>query len=486
MAIQIFDTLAGRKREFTPLEPGRVRFYACGPTVYDHAHLGHARSYVVWDVVVRHLRSRGLEVRYVRNYTDVDDKIIKRAAERGEDPAALARRYGEAFLEDMDALGCLRPDAEPRVTETMPEIVVLIGTLVARGFAYAPGNGDVYFAVRRFPEYGRLSRRNLDDLLAGARVEPGEAKRDPLDFALWKGAKPGEPCWDSPWGKGRPGWHIECSAMTLKHLGAPLDIHTGGKDLVFPHHSNEIAQSVAAAGDGVHAESYARYWMHNGFLEIDSVKMSKSLGNFFTVRQVRARYDAEALRLFLLGTHYRNDFNFADTLLDEAEKRLRYLYETLAKADALAAGAASGRAPPGPLADLGPRSGEALDDDFNTAAVLGHLAEAFTAANALADGKGRRTAEERGALSRFAADARAVGRTLGILGRPPAEALLALRARAAARRGIDPALVERRIAERAAARKAKDFTRSDAIRDELAGMGVEIKDGPQGTTWTVA
>ncbi len=486
MAIQLFDTLAGRKRELAPLAPGKVRFYACGPTVYDHAHLGHARSYVVWDVVVRHLRSRGLEVRYVRNYTDVDDKIIKRAAERGEEPAALARRYADAFLEDMDALGCLRPDVEPRVTETIPEIMALIETLVARGFAYAPGNGDVYFAVRKFPEYGRLSRRNLDDLLAGARVEPGEAKRDPLDFALWKAAKPGEPSWDSPWGKGRPGWHVECSAMTLKHLGAPLDIHTGGKDLVFPHHSNEIAQSVAAAGDGVHAESYARYWMHNGFLEIDSVKMSKSLGNFFTVRQVLGRYDAEALRLFLLGTHYRNDFNFAEAFLDEAEKRLRYLYDTLAKADGLAAGAAPGRAPPGPLADLGPRSGEALDDDFNTAAVLGHLAEAFTAANALADKKGRRTAEEQGALARFAADARVVGRTLGLLGRPPAEALLALRGRAVARRGIDPAMVAARIAERAAARKAKDFARSDAIRDELSRMGVEIKDGAQGTTWTVA
>ncbi len=486
MAIQLFDTLAGRKREFEPLEPGQVRLYACGPTVYDHAHLGHARSYVVWDVVVRHLRARGLQVRYVRNYTDVDDRIIKRAAERGEEPAALARRHAQAFLEDMDALGCLRPDVEPRVTETIPEIVSLIETLVARGFAYAPGNGDVYFAVRRFPEYVRLSKRNLDDLMAGARVEPGEAKRDPLDFALWKAAKPGEPWWDSPWGKGRPGWHIECSAMTLKHLGAPLDIHAGGKDLVFPHHTNEIAQSVAAVGDGVHAESYARYWMHNGFLEIDSVKMSKSLGNFLTVKQVRERYDAEALRLFLLGTHYRNDFNFADTLLDEAEKRLRYLYDTVAKADALAGGAPPGRAPAGPLADLAPRSGEALDDDFNTAAVLGHLAEAFTAANALADRKGRRSAEEQGALSRFAADARAVGAVLGILGRPPPQALLALRGKAAARRGIDPALVESRLAERSAARKAKDFARSDAIRDELAGMGVEIKDGAHGTTWTVA
>ncbi|HYQ81979.1 MAG TPA: cysteine--tRNA ligase, partial [Anaeromyxobacteraceae bacterium] len=259
MAIHLFDTLAGRKREFQPLEPGRVRFYACGPTVYDHAHLGHARSYVVWDVVVRHLRARGLEVRYVRNYTDVDDRIIKRAAERGEDPAALAQRHAQAFLEDMDALGCLRPDAEPRVTGTIPEIVALIGILVERGFAYAPGNGDVYYAVRRFPEYGRLSKRNLDDLQAGARVEPGEAKRDPLDFALWKAAKPGEPSWPSPWGPGRPGWHIECSAMSWARLGSTFDIHGGGLDLVFPHHENEVAQSECA-----HGVTYARYWTHNG------------------------------------------------------------------------------------------------------------------------------------------------------------------------------------------------------------------------------
>src|SRR5574341_1793858 len=275
MAIQLFDTLAGRKRELAPLEPGRVRFYACGPTVYDQAHVGHARSYVAWDVVVRHLRSRGLAVRYVRNYTDVDDRIIRRAAERGEDPAALARRHADSFLEDMDALGCLRPDVEPRVTETIPEIVALIGTLVARGFAYAPGNGDVYFAVRKFPEYVRLSKRNLDDLQAGARVEPGEAKRDPLDFALWKGAKPGEPSWGSPWGKGRPGWHVECSAMTLKHLGDTFDVHSGGKDLVFPHHTNEIAQSVAATSEALRADDYARYWLHNGFVEIDDEKRSE-------------------------------------------------------------------------------------------------------------------------------------------------------------------------------------------------------------------
>src|SRR5512134_2142807 len=338
MAIQLFDTLQAKKRELVPLVPGKIGLYACGPTVYDYSHLGHARCYVVWDVVVRHLRARGLEVKYVRNFTDVDDKIIKRANERGEDPAALASRFADAFHEDMDALGCLRPDVEPRVTGTMPEIVAMIEALVARGFAYAPGNGDVYFAVRSFAEYGRLAKRNLDDLLAGARVEPGESKRDPLDFALWKAAKPGEPSWESPWGKGRPGWHIECSAMSHAHLGAPIDLHAGGKDLVFPHHTNEIAQSVAAVGDGRTAESFCRYWMHNGFVEIDDEKMSKSLGNFFTVRDVLARFDAEALRLFLLGTHYRNDFNFSDAVLADAERRLVYLYETLDKADRAAEG----------------------------------------------------------------------------------------------------------------------------------------------------
>jgi cysteinyl-tRNA synthetase len=486
MTIQIHDTLTGGKRPLVPLVPGRVGLYACGPTVYDLSHLGHARCYVVWDVVVRHLRARGLAVKYVRNFTDVDDKIIKRANERGEDPVALAARYADEFHRDMDALGCVRPDVEPRVSGHVPEIVALIGALVEKGFAYAPGNGDVYFAVRRFPEYGRLSGRNLDDLLAGARVAPGEVKRDPLDFALWKAAKPGEPRWPSPWGEGRPGWHIECSAMTRKHLGDTFDLHTGGKDLVFPHHTNEIAQSVCACGDGVHADSYARAWLHNGFVEIDDEKMSKSLGNFFTVRQVLERWDAEGLRLFLLGTHYRRDFNFSDTVLAEAERRLGYLYETLEKADRTAAGAAPGGAEGAAAADgLVERCREALDDDFNTPQVLGLLAEAFTAANARCDLKGKKTPEQRGWLAAFARDARLVGETLGLLHRAPAAALRALRDLAAGRRGIDGAAVEARLAERTAARQAKDFARSDAIRDELLAQGVAIMDGPDGTSWKV-
>jgi len=482
MTIQIHDTLAGKKREFVPLEPGKVRFYCCGPTVYDHAHIGHARCYVAWDVVLRHLRARGYDVKYVRNFTDVDDKIIKRANERGEDPIALAAHYARAYDEDMDALGNLRPDVAPRVSEHVPQIVAMIETLIGKGYAYAAANRDVYYRVRKFPEYGRLSKRNLDDLLSGARVEVGEAKEDPLDFALWKAAKPGEPAWDSPWGKGRPGWHIECSAMSAEHLGTPIDLHGGGKDLVFPHHTNEIAQSVAALGDGLHAEEFARYWGHNGFVEIDQEKMSKSLGNFFTIRDVLAKFDGEVVRLFLLGTHYRNPINYTDTALVEAERRLVYLYETLQKADALGEGAPAGESPPD---DFVERCRAALDDDFNTAAVLGLLADVFTAANALADKKGRKAPEDRARLARFARDVRLVGHELGILQRAPREALLALRDRAATRRGIDQAMVAQRIEERAAARKAKDFARSDAIRAELLAQGIALMDGPDGTTWKV-
>ncbi|MFN7133166.1 MAG: cysteine--tRNA ligase, partial [Myxococcales bacterium] len=325
MEIRVFNTMTGQKEPFTPLTPGRVGMYVCGPTVYDMSHVGHARAYVAFDTIARFFRFQGLEVRYVRNYTDVDDKIIRRANEIGAPPGEVSERFIREFLTDMAALHVARADVEPKVTEHMPEIIDIIGKLIERGHAYASG-GDVYFAVRGFEGYGKLSKRNLDDLEAGARVEPGELKRDPLDFALWKAAKPGEPFWESPWGKGRPGWHIECSAMSAKYLGETFDLHAGGKDLIFPHHENEIAQSEAASG-----KPFARYWTHCGFVQVDNEKMSKSLGNFFTIRDVLQSFDAEALRYFLLGTHYRNPINFSDVALADAEKRIDYLYDTLAK-----------------------------------------------------------------------------------------------------------------------------------------------------------
>ena len=335
--------------------------------------------------------------------------------------------------------------------------------------------------MRRFADYGRLSRRNLDELQAGARVDPSESKRDPLDFALWKAAKPGEPSWPSPFGPGRPGWHIECSAMTRKHLGPRFDIHTGGKDLIFPHHSNEIAQSAAAGSDDPRAEDYARYWLHNGFVNIDDEKMSKSLGNFFSIRDVLLHYDAEGLRYFLLGTHYRRDFNFSEVMLGEAERRIRALYETLEKAKRLSEGTPPGERP----ADFVSQVLETLDDDFNTPLALGIVAEAVTKANALADKKGKKTPADKEALLAFASGAQRVGQVLGILQREPLEALSAIRQKAAARRGISPAWVEARIVERASARAARDYTRGDAIRDELLSKGVALMDGPGGTSWTV-
>ena len=333
MALRIFNTLTGEKETFVPLAPPKVGLYVCGPTVYDLSHVGHARVYVAFDVVVRVLRRRGYEVTHVRNFTDVDDKIIRRANELGEPPFHLSERFAKAFEEDMAALSVQPPTVAPKVTTHIPEIIALIEKLVARGIAYA-SEGDVYFSVRGYPGYGKLSKRKLDDLKSGARVEPGEQKRDPLDFALWKAAKPGEPFWESPWGNGRPGWHIECSAMSEKYLGETFDLHAGGKDLVFPHHENELAQSEGASG-----KPFARVWMHNGFVTLDSEKMSKSLGNFFTIRDVLKKFEPEALRFFLLGTHYRSPINFSDVGLAEAERRLDYFYETLQKADEAANGA---------------------------------------------------------------------------------------------------------------------------------------------------
>jgi cysteinyl-tRNA synthetase len=477
MALRIHNTLTGEKEPFAPLHPPKVGIYVCGVTVYDLSHVGHARAYVAFDMVVRVLRARGYAVTYLRNYTDVDDKIIRRAAELGESPQALSERYIAEYLHDMAALGVARADVEPKVTEHIPEIVALIQRLVDRGLAYASA-GDVYFSVRDYPVYGRLSHRKLEDLKSGARVEPGEQKRDPLDFALWKAAKPGEPSWDSPWGKGRPGWHIECSAMAERYLGASFDIHGGGMDLIFPHHENEVAQSEGASG-----KPLAKIWMHNGFVTIDQEKMSKSLGNFFTIREVTAKFMPEALRLFLLSTHYRSPINFSDQGLLEAQRRLDYFYETLSKSADLIG---PQQAPTEPVSgELSVRVTEALDDDFNTPSALGALSAPFSALNEVCErpGKGAARAEAQRKAAQLRAEILAVTAPLGLCQRDPEDYLLERHTRAAAQRGIDVANVEALVTARNEARAARDFARADALRKELLDLGVEIMDRPGGTSW---
>ena len=476
MPLRLFNSLANEKQEFAPLKPGRIGIYVCGITVYDLPHIGHARMLTAFDVAVRALRWAGWQVDYIRNWTDVDDKIIKRANERGEDPRAFAARFIEECRRDMQALAILPADVEPKATEHIPEMIAIISRLIERGHAYAAA-GDVYFSVRSYPQYGKLSKRNIDDLESGARVEPGEQKKDPLDFALWKAAKPGEPAsvtWASPWGPGRPGWHIECSAMSQKYLGTTFDLHGGGKDLVFPHHENEIAQSEAASG-----QDLARYWLHNGFVTLDAEKMSKSLGNVKNIRELLASWDGEALRAFLLSTHYRHPINFTESALADADRRVEYFYESLAKGDAYLAQKKFGGE--GPLVEEHAQAFRAaMDDDFNTAEAMARVEKVFGHLNARVDSKAP-PAEVAGLLH----TARTLAQVLGLSGRAPLEAVRERRELAARRKGIDGADVERQIAERIAARKAKDFAKADAIRNALVAKGVELRDGPQGTDWRV-
>jgi cysteinyl-tRNA synthetase len=522
MALQIWNNLTQTKEELRPLVPGKIGMYVCGVTVYDMCHVGHARAYVTADLVYRYLRHQGLEVKYVRNFTDVDDKIIKRAAELGVSSRELADRFIREFYRDMDALGILRPQVEPRVTDHIPDIIRTVERLVERGHAYAVG-GDVYFEVDSFPGYGKLSRRNLEDLRAGARVEVDERKRNPLDFALWKASKPGEPAWDSPWGPGRPGWHIECSTMSTKYLGETFDLHGGGKDLVFPHHENEIAQSEAATG-----QPFARVFFHNGFVNIDKEKMSKSLNNFFTIREMVERYEPEALRYFLLGTHYRSPISFevrficpgcraelvrADVegrrcpacglaldesqaraavqfpSLEEAQRRLHYLYGTYLRlrervCQGMTGAGESLRAEE--IEALLPRFHAAMDDDFNAAAGLAVLADAMRLANEVLDNKEHRAdALVTSTAERLREVIDVLGEVLGILRCPADKALACLRDRALGCRGLCAGDIDRLVAERREARRQKDFARADAIRKELQERGVELMDGPQGTTWTI-
>jgi cysteinyl-tRNA synthetase len=498
--------MSQRVEPLEPKEPGHVRLYVCGLTTYDHAHAGHARTFIVFDVLVRFLRVRGFRVTFVRNVTDVDDKILARAKESGEAPLELSRRMSEINDEELRACGCAPPDREPRVSESIGIIVSLIEDLLAKGAAYvAPTSAgrDVYFSVPSYPPYGKLSRRVLEDQVAGARVEPGEGKRDPADFALWKASPEGVLGWDSPWGKGRPGWHIECSAMAAHELSPHIDVHGGGMDLIFPHHENEIAQCEAAWG-----EPFSRLWMHTGFLKVDAEKMGKSLGNFVKIAQILERNDGEALRYFVLGAHYRGPLNFdldrkesgrvVFPGLDEAERRVEYLYAAREALTVAAAGASEETPwPEGAQAacirEAPERVLAALDNDLNTSVALSIIGEVARVGNevALAVPKLKKDARAQGAMKQLARGAlRALDaccRPLGLMLASGEEFAARTRERRLTIRGLSAAEIEARVSERTGARAAKDFARSDAIRAELAAMGVELQDavGGGGTTWRV-
>jgi cysteinyl-tRNA synthetase len=451
--LKIHNTLSRTKETFVPIEPGRVRMYVCGMTVYDYCHIGHARVMVVFDVVQRWLRASGFEVTYVRNITDIDDKIIRRAAQNGEPISALTARFIAYMDEDAAALGVQKPDHEPRATGYIPQMLDMIGELESHGLAYRVPSGDVNYPVRRFPGYGKLSGKSLDELRAGERVEIDREKQDPLDFVLWKHSQAGEPAWPSRFGDGRPGWHIECSAMSTALLGRTFDIHGGGEDLQFPHHENEIAQS-----EGAHGGRFVNYWMHNGFVRVDDEKMSKSLGNFFTIREVLAKYDPEVVRFFILRAHYRSPLNYSDKHLDEAKSGLARLYTALKGA----AGAV------GPIDWAEPHAARfraAMDDDFNTPEAIAVLFELATEVN-------------RSGSTAAAELLRRLGGVLGLLARP-AEAFL----QGAPAGEWTPDRIEAAIAARNAARKSRNFAEADRIRQELADAGIALEDSPRGTTW---
>jgi cysteinyl-tRNA synthetase len=468
--LKIYNTLARRKQDFVPIEPGRVRMYVCGMTIYDYCHLGHARLMLVFDLARRWLRASGFEVNYVRNITDIDDKIIRRALENGEAIGDLTRRFIGYMDEDAAALGVEKPDHEPRATQFIGSMLEMIRVLQEKGLAYQSASGDINYSVRKFPRYGKLSGKSLNELRSGERVETDPSKHDPLDFVLWKRAKEGEPAWASPWGEGRPGWHIECSAMAGELLGAHFDIHGGGQDLQFPHHENEIAQS-----EGVHACAYVNYWMHNGFVRVDEEKMSKSLGNFFTIREVLKQYDGEVVRFFILRAHYRSQLSYSDQNLDEAKHALARLYTALKLAPAK--GCAIDWDDP-----YAARFCAAMDDDFNTPEAFAVLFELANEVNRTAD-------------QRKAALLRALGGVLGFLQRDAIEFLqrrpdtgghLAGAGNVVVNAAIlaySPERIAALIEERAAAKKRKNYAEADRIRKDLLDAGVMLEDSPQGTTW---
>ena len=456
--LKIYNDLTNQKQAFVPLEPGKVRMYVCGMTVYDLCHLGHARVMVVFDVVYRYLKSLGYDVTYIRNITDIDDKIINRANENGEPFSDLTQRFIQAMHEDAAALGILMPDGEPRATAHIAEIIAMIEQLLANGHAYVADNRDVYYSVSSFADYGKLSGKTLEDLQAGARVEVDDQKHNPLDFVLWKSAKPGEPSWDSPWGAGRPGWHIECSAMSTCCLGDTFDIHGGGADLTFPHHENEIAQSEGATG-----KPFVNYWMHNGFVRINDEKMSKSLGNFFTVREILARYQAEEVRYFILTSQYRSPLNYDDEHLDNARGALTRFYTAMRGLPT---------ADPAGGEDYVKRFHAAMDDDFNTPEALAVLFDLVREINRL-------RSEEVDRAAALAAELRRLGGVLGLLQDDPEHYLRG----GVEESGLSDNQIDRLIRQRHTAKAEKRWAEADKIRDQLKAQGVVLEDSPQGTTW---
>ncbi len=461
--LKVYNTLTRSQEEFKTIEPHKVRMYVCGPTVYDHAHIGHGRTYIVYDCILRYLTYKGYEVKYVRNITDIDDKIIKRANDEGVVFSEISETYTASYNEDMANLGLLPPAVSPQATTTIKGIIQFIETLIQKGHAYA-SDGDVYFSIPACKEYGKLSRRRTEDLKVGARVFPGEKKKDPLDFALWKKAKPEEPSWDSPWGKGRPGWHIECSAMAKEHLGESIDIHAGGQDLIFPHHENEIAQSEAA-----NEAQFATYWFHNGFVNINKEKMSKSLGNMVNLKKLLSKFHAEAIKFYMLSFHYRSPIDFSDGAMEEAARGLDRMYRVLLSV------------PPSPEkvepeGSFRERFEEAMDDDFNSAKAMGVLFEMVKEINRLQ--RKKETLAQAGAMKDLFVE---LGGVLGLFQANPEEYFK----NRPAEGDLDATKVEQLIAERAEARREKNFDRADQIRDELTAMNVVVEDSPEGTSWRI-
>ncbi|MFH2011393.1 MAG: cysteine--tRNA ligase [Pseudomonadota bacterium] len=493
MTLRVYNTLTKTKEEFVPLQKGKVGMYVCGVTVYDLCHIGHARSTIVFDVIFRYLRFKGYEVTYVRNFTDVDDKIINRANSENVTCQEISEKYIEEFNNDMNSLGISPSTIEPKATEHIPDMIKTIEKLIENGYAYRAEN-DVFFSVNKFNGYGKLSGRTFEEMCAGARVEIDERKKNPMDFALWKASKPGEPSWDSPWGKGRPGWHIECSSMSQKYLGETFDIHGGGKDLIFPHHENEIAQSEGASG-----KPFVKYWVHNGFVNIDKEKMSKSLGNFFTIKDILERYHPEVIRLFLLSNHYRSPVDFSDKNIEEAKKGLDRIYATLKNIDDLTGNKKEDKNLPleslnkiekeiyKTLSDLPVKFEEAMDDDFNTALAIGHIYEGIRVINRYISNKGVLDSSPNSAgILKYGRDRlKEIGSVLGLFNGDPENYFEKQKLKGISEVAIDEKEILRLIDERIKARSEKNWALADDIRNHLTEKGIILEDKPEGTIWKI-